>query len=78
MPLAQWEQQVSQPIRLRVLNFIRLWVETRFADFDYSMMTRLSHFIETVIAGGQLGRFADSLTALLRKKVRVSGRQVRI
>lgn len=70
MPPATWEQQILQPIRLRVLNFLRLWVDLRFADFDYSMMKQLNQFIEQLVAGGQHQRFADNLTNLVRKKVR--------
>ena len=70
MPQATWDQQIMQPIRLRVLNFLRLWVELRFADFDYWLMKELNQFIAMIVANGQHQRFADNLTALVRKKVR--------
>ena len=70
MPQATWDQQILQPIRLRVLNFLRLWVELRFADFDYWLMKELNQFIAMIVANGQHQRFADNLTALVRKKVR--------
>ncbi len=33
-----WLNTVVLPIRIRILNFLRLWLDLRFTDFNYQLV----------------------------------------
>jgi hypothetical protein len=37
------------PVRFRILNFLKLWVDMRHQDFDLKMLRRLGAFFSQVL-----------------------------
>eukprot|EP00004_Rigifila_ramosa_P001953 TRINITY_DN11970_c0_g1_i1.p1 TRINITY_DN11970_c0_g1~~TRINITY_DN11970_c0_g1_i1.p1 ORF type:complete len:866 (+),score=210.34 TRINITY_DN11970_c0_g1_i1:24-2600(+) len=66
IPESDWVDRVQKPIRLRICNFFRFWVETRFSDFDEEMQQTLLGFIETKVSV-ELPRTATTLLTILHK-----------
>ena len=46
MSREEYYNKIVKPIQLRVFNFMRLWLDTKFSDFDHVLLNRMNSFIE--------------------------------
>mmetsp|Transcript_34688 Transcript_34688/g.87212 ORF Transcript_34688/g.87212 Transcript_34688/m.87212 type:complete len:1018 (-) Transcript_34688:186-3239(-) len=61
--LDEWVQKTQTPIRLRVFNVFKTWVQTYFRDFaaDDTLYNRLIDFVKTTMMKSTLTTAAESL-----------------
>jgi len=63
-----WKTQTQTPVRLRVINFIRTWLESQWrVDLDFAALDHLNAMVEETIAP-TLGRPATKLIELINSR----------
>jgi hypothetical protein len=69
--LQEWKQNTLRPIRLRVINFLKTWLEKYWKDFteDADMSAKLHEFLLEDFANNGFQSFADQLMKTFDKKV---------
>ena len=59
--------KIVKPIQLRVFNFMRLWLDTKFSDFDHVLLNRMNEFIEgRMVAEGNENMARQLITRITR------------
>lgn len=66
---AQWKQNVVLPIQLRVFNVLKIWLDTRFPDFDYKLLKMLNDFIDNHCRRDGHSKMAKNLSSLVKRKI---------
>ena len=69
IPEEQWKQNIVIPIQVRVYNVIKLWLDTRFPDFDYMLMKKLNHFMDSKLRKDGHSNFANTLASIIKRKI---------
>lgn len=61
--------EVVKPIQLRVFNFLRVWLDNNFGDFDHVLLRDLNDFVENrMMTDGNL-KFAKQLTTRIKNQI---------
>lgn len=61
----EYYKSTVKPIKLRVVNVMRMWIETCFFDFDDELLAKFEKFINTKLDENQLDNYEE-----LRRQLR--------
>jgi len=69
MSMEEWKRKVVTPIQLRVVNFVSMWLKTRFQDFDYALIKRANSFIDCMMQENAQQKWGCQLSKIVRRKI---------